>query len=77
MAIENIRYYILINRGLSPIHAYSLRSYDAKTASGMYVSPVTYAVLCVRFAWPLFAFAAVVTANNAPPETQHSIMVVG
>jgi hypothetical protein len=26
------------------------RSYDAKTASGMCVSPVTYAVLCVRFA---------------------------
>ena len=26
---------------------------------------------------PLFAFAAVITACNAPPDTQHSIRVVG
>jgi len=34
-------------------------------------------VLCVRFAWPLFTFATVVTVNNVPPETQHSILMAG
>jgi len=36
-----------------------VRLFDANSASGMCISPVTYAVLCVRFVWPLFAFVAV------------------
>jgi hypothetical protein len=47
------------------------------TASGICSSPVTYIVLCVRFACPLFTFATVVTVNNVPPETQHSILMAG
>jgi hypothetical protein len=40
--------------------------------------PVAYVVLCVRFVHPpLFPFAAVETASNAPPDTQHSIWVAG
>ena len=55
------------------------RSYDANSASGMCVSPVTSAVsLRVRFVSPLFAFVANrEPLNNAPQETQHSILVVG
>ena len=52
-------------------------TYDAKTASGMCISLVTYIVLCVRFTCPLFTFASVVTVDNVPPEAQHSILVAG
>ena len=54
-----------------------LSSNDTKIASGICGSPVTYAVLCVRFVFFVRFFVAVVTANNAPPKTQHSILVVG
>jgi len=37
---------------------------------------VRYAALCVRFA-SVVCFVKVETANNAPQEAQHSILVVG